>query len=164
MRLRHIALWFGLVAVLGTVNVLTGLREQQANSGQVVFLSLAPVDPRSLLQGDYMILRYAISAEASRVSSLSRTGSIVVTLDERNIGQFARIHTPDTPLKNNEILIKYRARNRGLWLGPESFFFQEGDAAIYRSAEYAELRVSNNGSVLLVGLRGPDLEPLGGLP
>ncbi|MCC9044019.1 GDYXXLXY domain-containing protein [Myroides sp. M-43] len=36
-------------------------KENTIKEGQLVLLELAPVDPRSLIQGDYMILNYAIS-------------------------------------------------------------------------------------------------------
>ncbi|MGL4581397.1 MAG: GDYXXLXY domain-containing protein, partial [Flavobacterium sp.] len=36
-------------------------KEKTIKEGQLVLLELAPVDPRSLIQGDYMILNYAIS-------------------------------------------------------------------------------------------------------
>ncbi len=46
-------------------------------------------------------------------------------------------------------------------IGPESFFFQEGHANYYNDARDGELRVSPAGDVLLVGLRGEELESLG---
>ncbi|RJQ16280.1 MAG: hypothetical protein C4560_09865 [Nitrospiraceae bacterium] len=45
-------------------------------------------------------------------------------------------------------------------LGAESFFFQEGHAEYYSTAKYGELRVSNDGDSVLVGLRDKNLVPL----
>lgn len=40
-------------------------KEKTIKEGQFVLLELAPVDPRSLMQGDYMSLNYAISTRTS---------------------------------------------------------------------------------------------------
>ncbi len=49
----------GLVLVLGVANYNIGQKQQVVENGQQVLLKLRPVDPRSLMQGDYMRLRYA---------------------------------------------------------------------------------------------------------
>ena len=41
-----------------------------------------------------------------------------------------------------------------------AFFFQEGDAHLYESAQYGEFRVDEDGELLLTGLRGRELERL----
>jgi hypothetical protein len=46
------------VATLGLVNVQIWEKETVIARGQPVFVELAPVDPRSLMQGDYMRLAY----------------------------------------------------------------------------------------------------------
>ena len=38
-------------------------KEELLKDGQLVLFELAPVDPRSLMQGDYMTLRYKISED-----------------------------------------------------------------------------------------------------
>ena len=125
-----------------------------------MLLRLAPVDPRSLIQGDYMILRYAIAGEIREAQlQLEDKGFIVVSLDENNVAKFVRIHKGED-LQADEHLLFYR--NRGaLRLGAESFMFQEGDAKLYSKAQYGELRVDASGKSVLVGLRGEDLIPLG---
>ena len=40
-------------------------KEEIKANGETVLLELAPVDPRSLMQGDYMRLRYAIERSQS---------------------------------------------------------------------------------------------------
>ena len=47
-------------------------REQLLGSGRVVILELAPVDPRSLMQGDYMALTFAAGREVTRLRDGSR--------------------------------------------------------------------------------------------
>lgn len=160
MKGRNLILWTVALLVLAVVNMLAFQRERLATNGQVVFLELAPVDPRSLIQGDYMRLRYAVSTEVENNTD-ARDGLIVVRLDANNVAQYVRIHDPQTPLAENELLLRYRRRTFDVRIGPESFFFQEGHAEYYDDAGYAELRVSESGDVLLVGLRGDGLEALG---
>ena len=53
----RMALLLGAVLVLGGINVAIWQKQQTLSHGQLILLKLAPVDPRSLMQGDYMILR-----------------------------------------------------------------------------------------------------------
>jgi uncharacterized membrane-anchored protein len=45
-------------------------------------------------------------------------------------------------------------------VGTDAFYFQEGQAERYAGAKYGELRLTGSGEAVLVGLRGPALEPL----
>ena len=157
MKLRLLVLWLTVGLVLGVVNWQAFQREQLLGTGEVVFLELAPVDPRSLIQGDYMQLRYAIAARVENPGD----GFIVVQLDENRVAHYVRVHDPRIPLAANQQLLRYRWRASGVSIGPESFFFQEGQAEYYQNAHYAELRVFATGEVALIGLRGDELEPLG---
>ncbi len=49
----------GLALVLGVTNYETWRKQQVVENGRQVLLQLRPVDPRSLMQGDFMRLRYA---------------------------------------------------------------------------------------------------------
>ena len=63
MKPGHIRI--GIVAavalVLIAVNLSIVAKERIKTGGEPIFLELAPVDPRSLMQGDYMALRFAIA-------------------------------------------------------------------------------------------------------
>ena len=50
---KKMALVF-LVIILGLVNWSITGKEKHLAEGKIVYLDLAPVDPRSLMQGDYM--------------------------------------------------------------------------------------------------------------
>ena len=52
------------ILVLLAVNWNIMQREHLLNDGKLVLLELAPVDPRSLMQGDYMALRFKITDQA----------------------------------------------------------------------------------------------------
>lgn len=58
------ALWRGLLAILllgGLVLVLVETRARILRSGSEVRLATAPIDPRDLFRGDYVVLNYKIS-------------------------------------------------------------------------------------------------------
>jgi uncharacterized membrane-anchored protein len=155
--MKKLLLWGNLLVVLVSVNVLIVRKERAIASGRTMFLELAPVDPRSLMQGDYMNLRYLVAQDAE-AAILERRGRIVVTLDTKNVAEFARVHRGE-PLAAGEYLLAYEKRD-GLHLGAESFLFQEGDAEVYAQARYGELKVAADGASVLVGLRNGTLQPL----
>lgn len=159
-RWQSISLGVLTLLVLLVVNFLIFQKERLLASGQTVFLELAPVDPRSLIQGDYMNLRYRIAREAN-LSDEVMDGYLVLKLDERNVATFGRVYRPGETLAPDERIIRFRTRYGDVRLGAESFFFQEGDAGYYNEARYAELRLAESGETVLVGLRGEGLETLG---
>jgi uncharacterized membrane-anchored protein len=156
------ALILGGVALLALAWVNLGIfqKETLIASGEPIFLELAPVDPRSLIQGDYMALQYAIARDLADREDLPVRGQLVLHLDGRNIATFARLYDGQSPLASNERLIDYQKPYYDLWLAPTSFFFEEGQGEVYQEARYAELRLDSSGEAILVDLRGPDLELL----
>ena len=159
---KVIALLAGL-AVLALVNVSIHQRETLLTEGKVVLLELAPVDPRSLMQGDYMALDFAaarVLRDQYEQGKLPQDGRIVLRLDSRGIGTFHRIDQEGTPLVPNEMVLRYRVRDRQPRFGTNAFFFQEGTAARYSTSRYGEFRVAADGEAILTGLRGADLKKL----
>lgn len=160
--MRRVVLGAGLFVALAVPAALTAHKESVLASGRVVFLQLAPVDPRSLMQGDYMSLRYKAADDVQRSrDKVPRDGFLVVRLDEKGVAAAPRVDEPGVPLAEGEIRVRYRLREKGLRLGAESFFFQEGQADLFAKARFGELRVSPEGESVLVGLRDADLVPLG---
>jgi uncharacterized membrane-anchored protein len=135
-------------------------KERVLATGAPVLLRLRPVDPRSLMQGDYMVLRYAIADEATRDPALPRDGALVVRLDEHRVAALVRVDD-GRPLAPGELRLQFRVRDRDLRLGAESFFFPEGHADRYAPAAYGELVVAPGGESVLVGLRDERYAPLG---
>ncbi len=158
MKIRHLILWLIAVGALGFVNYGIYGKEQLIRNGQPVLLELAPVDPRSLIQGDYMILRYAIAVDLED-REIPRRGQIVIRLDDDGVATFVRLDD-GTPLAPGERLLNYYHHEWRIDLGAPSFFFQEGTAERYADAVYGELRVDAAGNSVLVGLRNAELEPL----
>jgi len=160
MKIRKIIFIITAIVVFAVLNVLILQKERILEKGKTVLLQLAPRDPRSLIQGDYMALRYRIARgpAVEAVKKKAWTGRIVIRLDKNNVGQFVRVYNGET-LGPGEWLLKYRRRG-GLRLGAESFFFQEGHATHYSRARFGELNVSKSGESILVGLRDEKFQRL----
>lgn len=158
---RGIVFWGVALAVFGVMNAQILNKQSVLTSGQTMLLRIGPRDPRSLMQGDYMTLRYdiAMGPAARAIEAGPADGQIVVALDDHNVASFVRVHRGE-PLAEGERLLRYRRRG-GLRLGAESFFFQEGQADLYAGARYGELKVTPAGESVLVGLRGENFELLG---
>ena len=150
----------GLVIILGMANLAVKGHEETIAAGRLMYLELAPVDPRSLMQGDYMQLRFGVGNDAARGKDTPETGRMVVRLDERRVARFARIHQGEA-LAADEALLEYRVRGRGVRVITDAYFFEEGTGKVYEGAKYGEVRAREDGVALLVGLRDAGLKPLG---
>ncbi len=139
-----------LVVVVLLFNWSVINKERTLSNGKLVLLHLAPVDPRSLMQGDYMSLNYAIASTNEQYEY--QRGYIVVTLDEHNVAAKMRLQQGTTPLAANEQLIKFRKTESSMNIGAESYFFEEGTGEIYEKAEYGALKIDDDGNSILVGL------------
>ncbi len=128
--------------------------------GDLVLLPLAPVDPRSLIQGDYMRLDYAMNREIPDKGNWPDDGHVVVSLDEQDVATFVQIDHGQ-PLAESELRLRYRLRGGRFKVGPNAFYFQEEHAPHYEDARYGAVRVSEGGDVVLVGLRNDDFTPSG---
>lgn len=150
----------GLFWVLAIAGWNIAENEQILARGRVIRLELAPVDPRSLLQGDYMALNYAVQ-NAVRGSAPREDGFVVMRLDERGVGKYLRTQPAAEPLAGDEISLRYRIRGRGVRIATNAFFFQEGDEPKYRNARFGEFRVAASGEPRLVALLDANLQKLG---
>jgi len=151
-KYKWIIVILNLIAVLAFFNYSVIKKEKTLSSGQLVLLELAPVDPRSLMQGDYMQLDYAISQDVT-IINLPKRGYCVVKLDADGVGRRLRLQPELTPHEEGEYLIRYNAQQYiGIRIGAESYFFQEGNATKYEKARYGGIRVDDKGHSVLVGL------------
>jgi len=160
-KITTVGLLTGII-ILAAINVAIYQKEQILEHGTPVLLELAPVDPRSLMQGDYMQLRFAIARNAftQPLEQYPADGHLVVAIDQQGVGRFTRIDNGET-LQENEVIMQYRIRNYRVQLATNAFFFEEGSAAIFEKAIYGEFRVATNGELLLSHLRDKDRLRLG---
>jgi uncharacterized membrane-anchored protein len=159
---RAVAILAGL-ALLAFVNFGIYQRERLLTDGRIVLLKLSPVDPRSLIQGDYMRLSFEAADQAfpwQRRSKLA-DGHIVVALDAQGVGHFRRF-ADARPLARDEVALRYRVRGGQPNFATNAYFFEEGQAQAYAAAAYGEFRVGADGEVILAQLRDARLQPLRG--
>jgi uncharacterized membrane-anchored protein len=162
--MRNVVLWGVAAIVLGIANWAIVGKERVLADGETVLLELAPRDPRSLLQGDYIVLRYTLARQILAELSgdrFSRDGVAVVRLDSEGVGRFVRIDGDGAQLGPDERLVRFRKRGELLRLAGEAFFFEEGQQDLYAGARYGELRVDAGGEAVLVGVRDADRNRLG---
>jgi len=145
----------GTVLVIGAANYTIRDRQQVVDNGHPILLKLRPVDPRSLMQGDYMVLRYSaeVFPDAAQATNLPRRGAFIVKLDSDDVATYSRLDDGG-PLTTAEVRLKYKLldQNGSIRLGAESFFFEEGQASVYGAADYGVLHVDTVGNSVLVGL------------
>lgn len=149
----------GALLVFAAVNYSIYAKERIIASGDTIYLELAPVDPRSLMQGDYMALRFRLAEQidAARDSgSLDRKArTAALSVDERGVATLAQNPGP------SPLFIRFRVRERQIWLGTNAYFFEEGTADRFASARFGEFKVDRgSGEAVLVGLRGEELQAL----
>lgn len=161
-----------LIVSLAAVNWSIRHKELHLSTGTTVYLQLAPVDPRSLMQGDYMALRFALANDiqrnllttsspvASPLPIKTSDGYVVVTLDTRGVASYGRLDRYDA-LADNEIKMHYRVRGGRIKFATNAFFFQEGTARAYQNARYGQFKVDSDGELLLTGLYDKELLLLG---
>lgn len=144
----------GALLVLGVVNASIAGKERVIRDGEVVFLDLGPRDPRSLMQGDYMALRFRLADQLPGGKEGEQLVARIV-VDERRIATLAR------PGAASTLPLRYRVRNGAPWIGTNAYFFQEGADRHYAPARYGEFRIDReSGEAVLVGLRDAALKPL----
>lgn len=151
-----------LVVLLFSYNQSIAGKEAILQNGQLALLELAPVDPRSLMQGDYMRLNYRInrilSQEANR--HISKTGYCILKLDDNNVATLVRIQDDLQPLSPGEYAIRYHGSEFNKSIGQDSYFFQEGKADVFQTAKYGGLKVDNNANSVLEGLYNEAFEKI----
>ena len=165
MKRRNGMVVAGLL-VLGLVNHAIYEKERQLHDGVRVLLPLAPVDPRSLMQGDYMRLRYELEREL--MQSLPRDarqtddGFLLVRLDDHGVASLQQ-RVPEQPeaLPAGMLALQYRVRHGQLKLASNAFFFEEGKGPVYQPARFGEFRLNEAGGLLLTGLYDADYRRLG---
>ena len=173
--MRKILLLLGLLLILCAFNWAVWQREPLLRDGTVMYLRLAPVDPRAFLLGDYMDLSFAIDLDitdalydearknnkaTSRFElqrELPREGHVVVTLSPQRVAEFLRLEDGSS-LSSNEHKLHFRLKSGRAYVTAQSFFFQEGHAQDYEEAIYGEIHVDPEGKNLLTHLLDDNLQ------
>jgi uncharacterized membrane-anchored protein len=144
---------------LGVLSAQTARSEWLLAHGQTIKLELAPVDPRSMLQGDYVILSYDISrpewgdAEWKRLESNPKA-ALVLAPDAAGVYRLERLYEEGSPLREGEVLIRGKWDGyRGIDFGIEHYFIPEGTGIdLVNQVRYAEVKLSSKGDAILLRL------------
>jgi uncharacterized membrane-anchored protein len=161
--LRRLLILAGLVLVLAVANMFILERQRVVDSARLVLLELRPVDPRSLMQGDFMLLDFADAVtRLPEDMAPPEAGVAILRLDPAGIATLVRIDD-GTPPAPDEIRLRFAGRRSDgrFDFGTDAFFFQEGEADLYAAARYGMFRVDETGKSVLVGLADETTKPLG---
>ena len=147
MSWRMMILFFAVVAaqVVGLV-VFVGVRQVALTQGREVILQTVPVDPRSLLQGDYAILDYEIARLPERERDEPEDSVVYVTLRECGEVWCADRYSSWEP-EPSDVFIRGRVTDRRrLDFAIGTFFVPEGAGHIVERARDVKVVVSLNAS------------------
>lgn len=158
--MRIVLIWIAAAFVFGNFYTMVEQKEALLEKGQTVYLALAPVDPRSIMQGDYMALNYEIMNELNHdplrfdptKPKQPSSGAVVIRIDDKNVGTFVRYYDQGGPLVPGEHLLKFHHADWRAVIGAESYFIPEGSGSSFDHATYGELKVEPDGTPLLVAL------------
>jgi len=151
--------------VLMAVNINIYYKENTLAHGRIIYIPLAPLDPRSLMQGDYMALNF--SWLSSGLARAAIEGSVpgqyfLAAIDSNKVADLIAVSVSGpltTP--SNLVTIKFRIENDKVVFASTAFYFEEGTGQRYESARYGEFRLGDDGTLLLTGLRNSEFELLG---
>ncbi len=133
--------------------------ETLIRDGDTVLLELAPADPRSLIQGDYMALAWSV--ERKLLDPLDGPATLILALDARRIVQSGRLDDGSvlTPGEHRFAVARH-PRTGSIAIEPHSFLFEEGSSALYAKARYGIFKVDRGGRHLLAGLADTEAKPI----
>ncbi len=152
-------IWVGLSLVLFGVMIVG--HERHLATGQTMYVKLAPADPRSMIQGDYMALNYELyltdDLQNSDVPDKLHITTTVALDDQRRVTKTDILAQMD----GEKLMINNPNRSSwGLYPASKSFMFAEGLADCYEQASYAHLIVDDKGKPMLKELVNDNLKSL----
>ncbi|QQE73973.1 GDYXXLXY domain-containing protein [Brevibacillus composti] len=155
---RRIALLLVILLQFGMIGYQVWNSEAILAHGKTVKLELAPVDPRSLLQGDYVQLSYAISRidevvderQSARVRVVLRKGEDDVYVYSGYHQVEGRWNQAYQPAPDDVIINGRAVGGDRVAYGIENFFVPEGTGLdVERSANYAYVRIGESGDAIV---------------
>ena len=157
MALGLIALGTAATAAIGGTAVRSA--EDVLANGRIVYIALRPVDPRSLIQGDYM----AVAFNVDRLPAPREINGEVIALadiDDRSIATIQGLAAPGAKPQADQIAVKLRQKSRRWFVGTDAYFFEEGRADDFAHAKYGQFRLGTDGRLLLVAMTDDNLKVL----
>ncbi|MBF0706054.1 GDYXXLXY domain-containing protein [Alkalihalobacillus hwajinpoensis] len=149
-------IWLVVILMISFVTYNGVKNEVALQSGKEIRLALAPVDPRSMLQGDYVTLRYDISTLPGAVLPANKKIKVVLasTSDgSYEYGGYYKIegdwNKPYEPSDDDIIVNGTTYSDHDVQYGIESYFISEGAGEVVEDKTMALIKVSENGNALL---------------
>jgi len=159
--MRKILILLNLVLFSGALLYSIYQKEELIANGERLLLRLAPVDPRSLMQGDFMRLDYELARAITKKRPKNYrfpTHQAIITLDSRGVATFVSLAT--RPLQKGEKLLNFKTKHGRVMIVSDAWFFQEGEAKKFEKAQYGEFRILPDGKALLVGMMDKNLNKI----
>ena len=156
----------GAVLVFGLVNWDVRGKEQVIAHGQRILVPLVPVDPRSLMQGDYVALRFDMPVGVSQQleASLAPTARVRASVNAEGVASVHALVAAGARPAPGEVVLPLK-RLKGRWvLVTDAYFFPEGQGAHFERAKFGDFRVLPDGRALLVGLADAERQAIQALP
>ena len=139
----RIAFWAIVAAQLVFLIGFIGVREVALRTGTEVVLQTVPVDPRSLLQGDYAILDYEIARLPDWMDRFSAGRTVYVVLQEERDVWTSSAYTEERSHVAGEVFIKGHIDRIGhADFGIGTYFVPEGTGRIIERAQDVKVVVS----------------------
>ena len=171
-NIKKILLIINIVILFVVTGFSANKEEGYKKSNSYFYLELAPVDPRSLLQGDYMTLNYDITDKAQEIIFNGiydskdennkfldmRKGYIVVSLDENKVAKFVKLSKEKTDEKDL-LFIAFKSDGFNVNINANSYLFQEGTGDKYENARYSKVVLVGN-NLRLIDLRDKDFKEI----
>ena len=152
-------LFFAVVALQMIGLVAFAVTKQYAvATGTEVVLQGAPVDPRSLMQGDYAILDYEIAVIPDRYESFFEPGDDVIVVLTKGDGvweAFEYLNGDRGHRLSNEVFIRGELQSAGrIDFGIGTYFVPEGTGRAVEEAGDVKIKVSlsDDGDATVTGL------------
>ena len=161
-RARLLCLIAGALLIFGLVNWDVRGKEQVIANGQPVLVKLVPVDPRSLMQGDYMALRFDLPPEVRETlkKKFGPVARVRASLDAKGEAKVLGLLADGEKVGAGEIILPLK-QLKGQWvLVTDAYFFPEGTGDVFVRAKFGDFRVLPDGRALLVGLADKDGKPI----
>ncbi len=161
LGVASLAILVGSLVTLVVVNGAIWQKQDLISHGRPIFMALLPVDPRSLMQGDYMQLRFAALNASTLLADMGgQRVRLAVQLDARGVVTTQRLYTAGQPLAPNEMLLQLSPKNGAWVVVTDAWFFKEGERDRFQKAAFGEFRVLPDGGALLVGMADAALQPI----
>lgn len=153
-----------IVLLMAGLSMVIYNQEQIINSEKIAILETRPVDPRDLLRGEYVILRYAIEADAGDLLDANSTASkafIILDLNEQGVASVQEVVFEEP---TNEVLYIGADINGRLLTIPDinQYYLEEGTGkSIEDMIGKLQVQVGiKDGEVRIVQLLDSNFEPV----